>query len=375
MIIDITERKLAEQALESADRRKDEFLATLAHELRNPLAPLTTATELLGTQLPSDPALEQLRVMIERQLEHLTRLVDDLLDTSRITTGRIVLRRETLDMRGVIRHSLETSEPLMRARGHRLVSVGPDEPVHVHGDAVRLAQIVTNLLNNAAKFTPPGGCIELSLEEDGRDAVVSVRDDGIGIAREALPHLFDRFIRVDEPRDDGSLGLGLSLVKRLVELHDGSVEARSEGAGQGAAFVVRLPLAGEAGATADAIQAGLPPTARRILVVDDNEDAATSLALLLQHAGHDVRETRDAQSALELAGRFAPDVVLLDIGLPDMDGWELARALRAQSVGGDLKLIAISGYGQNTDRRRSLEAGIDRHLTKPVDYAQIAKCL
>ena len=374
-IIDITERKLAEQALESADRRKDEFLATLAHELRNPLAPLTTATELLGRRLPTDPALEQLRLMIERQLEHLTRLVDDLLDTSRITTGRIVLRRQRVDMRDVIGHSLETSGPLTRKRGHSVVSAQPDAPVHVDGDAVRLAQIVTNLLNNAAKFTPPGGRIELSLEEDGRDAVVCVRDDGIGIAAEVLPHLFDRLIRVDQPRDDGSLGLGLSLVKRLVELHGGSVEARSDGAGRGAAFVVRLPLALEIAAAADTPQRGLPPAARRILVVDDNEDAATSLSLLLRHAGHEVRETRDARSALELASRFEPDVVLLDIGLPDMDGWELARALRAQALGGDLKLIAISGYGQHADRRRSLDAGIDRHLTKPVDYAQIAKCL
>ena|GEM_PF-928891 len=378
-IIDITERKLAEQELENADRRKDEFLALLAHELRNPLAPLTTATELLG-RLPSDDKLDELRRMIERQLNHLTRLVDDLLDTSRITTGRIVLRPRRVDLREIVRHSLETSRSLIESRGHEVDCVEPDEPVFVDADAVRLAQVVTNLLNNAAKFTPPGGRIELSIEPQDAEAVIAVRDSGVGIAPESLPHLFDRRKRVDAPREDAGLGLGLSLVKRLVELHGGTVRALSEGPSCGATFVIRLPLAGDAVEHADAKSAPSaspedePPT-RRILIVDDNDDAARSLALLLSHAGHDVRAVRDASSALEAAASFEPDVVLLDIGLPDMDGWELARKLRAQACKPDLKLIAISGYGQKADRRRSRDAGIDYHLTKPVDYAAIAACL
>ena len=376
-IIDITERKLAEQELESADRRKDEFLALLAHELRNPLAPLMTATELLG-RLPSDQKLDELRRMIERQLKHLTRLVDDLLDTSRITTGRIVLRRRRVDLREIVRHSLETSRALIESRGHEVDCAEPEEPVFVDADAVRLAQVVTNLLNNAAKFTPPGGRIELRIERRDADAVIVVRDTGVGIAPESLPHLFDRKKRIDEPHEDAGLGLGLSLVKRLVELHGGTVEAMSEGLSRGATFVICLPAAGEAAADVmappPAPRTDMPPS-RRILIVDDNDDAAQSLALLLSHAGHDVRAVRDARSALDSVRTFKPDAVLLDIGLPDMDGWELARKLRAQIARPDLKLIAISGYGQKADRRRSRDAGIDHHLTKPVDYAAIAACL
>jgi len=374
-IIDITERKLAEQALEAADRRKDEFLAMLAHELRNPLAPLTTATELMR-RLPTDPALTELRVIIERQLEHLTRLVDDLLDTSRITTGRIVLRREIVDLRDAVRHSLETVKPLIESRRHALAAALPDEPVGVDADPVRLAQIFTNLLNNAAKFTPSGGRIELSVERHGGDAVVTVRDNGMGIAAEALPHLFDPRRRIDGRHDDAGLGIGLSLVKGLVELHGGTIEARSDGAGRGATFVVRLPCATDAQPLPVAGRHGAPrPPRRRILIVDDNHDAATSLARLLEHAGHEVRDVRDGRSALDIVRAFEPEVVLLDIGLPDMDGWQLARALRQDAAIGPIKLIAISGYGQAADRRRSRDAGIDQHLTKPVDYASIAACL
>ncbi|MBN1239526.1 MAG: PAS domain S-box protein, partial [Gammaproteobacteria bacterium] len=241
-IIDITERKLAEQALENADRQKDEFLAMLAHELRNPLAPMRTALELMGRLLPEDDRLRDLRRTAERQLHHLTRLVDDLLDTSRITTGKIVLKTERLDLRGVIRHSLETSGPLLASRGHKVVTRLPEGPLDVDGDAVRLSQIVTNLLNNAAKFTPSGGRIELDLERDAGEATIRVRDNGIGIAPEALPKLFDRSMRVDDARGDEGLGLGLSLVKRLAELHGGSVAAHSDGLGRGSEFVVRLPL-------------------------------------------------------------------------------------------------------------------------------------
>src|SRR5690606_18794562 len=283
-IIDITERKLAEQALESADRRKDELLAMLAHELRNPTAALTTATELLG-RLTSDETIDELRQMIERQLNHLTRLVDDLLDTSRITTGRIILQRRRIDLRDILRHSLETSRPLISSRGHEVSCVEPGEPVLVEADPVRLAQVVTNLLNNAAKFTPPGGRIELRVDRRDNEAVVAVHDSGVGIAPESLPHLFDRQRRVDEPRHDAGLGLGLSLVKRLVELHGGTVEAHSEGLSRGATFVIRLPLApGSADADAELPDAAERASSRRILVVDDNDDAAASLALLLSHA-------------------------------------------------------------------------------------------
>ena len=374
-IIDITERKLAEQALEAADRRKDEFLAMLAHELRNPLAPLTTATELMR-RLPADPALTELRTIIERQLEHLTRLVDDLLDTSRITTGRIVLRREVVDLRDAVRHSLETVRPLIESRRHALAVALPDAPLCVDADPVRLAQIFTNLLNNAAKFTPSGGRIELSVEKREGDAVVTVRDNGIGIAAEVLPHVFDPRRRVDERHDDAGLGIGLSLVKGLVELHGGTIAACSDGAGSGAAFVVHLPCSQAARhRPARALDDGEPRVPRRrILIVDDNDDAASSLARLLEHAGHEVRDVRDGRSALDIVRAFEPEVVLLDIGLPDMDGWQLARALRADAIG-PIKLIAISGYGQAADRRRSRDAGIDQHLTKPVDYASIAACL
>lgn len=373
-IIDITERKRAEQALEAAYRRKDDFLAMLAHELRNPLAPLTTAAELLR-RLPPDGELENLRQMIERQLEHLTRLVDDLLDTSRITTGRIVLRRGIVDLRDVLHHSLETSRPLVASRRHELVAQLPSEPVHVAADPVRLAQIFTNLLNNAAKFTPSGGRISVTADVRGGEVAVTVTDSGVGIARESLPHLFDPLKRADPPRDDAGLGLGLSLVKRLVELHEGTVEAGSDGQGRGATFTVRLPCSSGETPPADAKVSTPRLPRRRILIVDDNDDAASSLSQLLRHAGHEVCDVRDGASALAAARSFAPDVVLLDIGLPDMDGWELARALRAESAIGDAKLIAISGYGQAADRRRSREAGIDRHLTKPVDYASIAACL
>ena len=374
-IIDITERKLAEQALEAADRRKDEFLAMLAHELRNPLAPLTTATELMR-QLPADPALTELRKIIERQLDHLTRLVDDLLDTSRITTGRIVLRKEIVDLRDAVRHSLETVRPLVEARRHALVATLPDGPISVDADPVRLAQIFTNLLNNAAKFTPSGGRIELSVERLDGNAVVTVRDNGMGIVAAALPHLFDPRKRIDEPHDDAGLGIGLSLVKKLVELHGGAIEAHSAGAGQGATFVVRLPcMKVMPTRAADGRGRDLQAPRRRILIVDDNDDAASSLAKLLEHAGHEVRDVRDGRSALDIVREFAPDVVLLDIGLPDMDGWELARALRSDERIGPIKLIAISGYGQAADRRRSRDAGIDQHLTKPVDYASIAAWL
>jgi len=374
-IIDITERKLAEQALELSDRRKDEFLAMLAHELRNPLASLMTASELLG-HLPHDETLDELRRMIQRQLNHLTRLVDDLLDTSRITTGRIILQRRRVDLRSIVRHSVETCRPLIESRAHEVVSVEPKEAVIVDADPVRLAQVVTNLLNNAAKFTPPSGRIELRIEVQDADAVVIVRDSGVGIAPDSLPHLFDRQKRVDEPREDGGLGLGLSLVKRLVELHDGTVEAQSEGLDRGATFIVRLPVVKDAtAAPLEPPRAAADAPPRRILIVDDNDDAASSLALLLSSAGHEVRDVRDARSALEVAREFEPNVVLLDIGLPDMDGWELARKLRAANIVPDLKLIAISGYGQKADRRRSRDAGIDHHLTKPVDYAAIAACL
>lgn len=373
-IIDITERKLAEQALEWADRRKDEFLALLGHELRNPLAPLTTAAELLA-RLPTAPGLDELRRMIERQLGHLTRLVDDLLDTSRITTGRIVLRKEAVDLRDVVWHSLETSQPLIQSREHELVTMLPDEPVRIDADTVRLAQVFTNLLNNAAKYTPRGGRIELAVELDDGVASVTVQDTGVGIPPEALPHLFDPVKRVYEPRPDAGLGLGLSLVKRLVELHGGDVDVRSEGHGCGATFAVRLPCAAPGKGRSGERVVDIEPSRHRILIVDDNDDAASSLARLLEHEGHEVRDVRDAASALAVARSFQPNVVLLDIGLPDMDGWQLARALRAEPSTRHVKLIAISGYGQLADRQRSREAGIDRHLTKPVDYRSIAACL
>ncbi len=383
---DVTERRQLEQELRLraeklalADRRKDEFLAVLGHELRNPLAPIRTAVQLLGLPEAPEPDRQWARQVIARQVGQLTRLVDDLLDVSRISQGKVQLRRGPVELAEVVGRAVETSRPLLEARKHRLTKLLPAEPVWVEADQARLTQVIANLLNNAAKYTAEGGHVWLTAERRGAEAVIRVRDDGIGMAPEVLPHVFDLFAQADEAVDraEGGLGIGLTLVKRLVELHGGTVEANSAGPGSGSEFVVRLP-AGQPPPPTPAEtapgQAAAPP-GRRILVVDDNQDTAQTLALLLQLQGHETRAAYDGAAALETARGFRPDVVLLDLGLPRMDGYEVARRLRSQPGAAPLFLVALTGWGQAEDRRRTREAGFDCHLVKPVDAAELQNLL
>ncbi|MES1244278.1 MAG: ATP-binding protein [Acidobacteriota bacterium] len=369
-------RERAEQLAE-ADRRKDEFLATLAHELRNPLAPIRNALHILRSAGDGKPGDRRLHDMMERQVGHMVRLVDDLLEISRITRGKIELRPEAVEVQAILRSAVDTSRPLLDAAGHTLEISLPDEaqpPLIVEADPVRLSQVVANLLNNAAKYTPTGGRISLTAARDGDDVVISVRDTGVGIPPEMLPRVFELFTQVDRTRkhSQGGLGIGLALVKSLVEMHRGKVEARSAGLGQGSEFVVRLPLLTDAtGASGTGpLAAGLReerPSARRVLIVDDNRDAAESLALLLQFSGYDVQTVHDGLSALRAIDDYRPAVALLDIGMPGMDGYEVARRVREKPELQDIVLVALTGWGQEEDRRRSTQAGFDRHLVKPVD--------
>jgi PAS domain S-box-containing protein len=368
----ITERKRAEEALRLADRRKDEFLAMLAHELRNPLAPIRNAAQVIRLVGTADPNVQRATELVERQVQHMTRLVDDLLDVSRITSGKIKLQKEPVELAAVVGRAVETARPLIEARRHELAVTLPREAVPLEADPTRLAQVIANLLTNAAKYTEEGGHVRLTVEREGGTAVVRVRDDGVGIPSEMLSSVFTLFTQVDRTlaRSEGGLGIGLTLVKSLTELHGGTVEARSEGPGTGSEFIVRLPVARTPQAPdagpADPAGAGRPPP-RRVLVVDDNVDAAESLAMLLRVGRHDVRTAHDGATALQLAGAFRPEVVLLDIGLPRMDGYQVARRLREQEGMGGAVLVALTGYGQDEDRRRSQEAGFDRHLVKPAD--------
>ncbi|HEX5046250.1 MAG TPA: PAS domain S-box protein [Gammaproteobacteria bacterium] len=375
---DITQVKLAEQALREADRRKDEFLATLAHELRNPLAPIRNSVHILRLADGDAATVGHVHEMLERQVSHMARLVDDLMEVSRITRGKVELRKEPVDLAAVLRSAVETSRPLIDAAQQQLVVSLPAEPVTLEADFVRLAQVVANLLNNASKFTPESGGIGLTAQREGAYAVISVRDNGVGIPAAMLPKIFDLFTQVGRThqRTQGGLGIGLTLVRSLVELHGGSVQAWSEGPGKGSEFVVRLPVASEQTAPGDQ-DAGLPQavTPRRILVVDDNQDSADSLSILLGLLGADVRAVHDGAGALAALDSFRPDVMLLDIGMPGMDGYELAREARRRPRGKAITLIALTGWGQEEDRRRSKDAGIDYHLVKPVDLAALERLL
>jgi PAS domain S-box-containing protein len=365
--------------LREADRRKDEFLATLAHELRNPLATVRNALHVL--QLPGtdgEPAARA-RAMMARQVEQLVRLVDDLLDVSRVTHGRIELKRQPVDLAAVVARAVETARPALDAAGHELTVTLPDEPVRAQGDLVRLTQVVGNLLHNAAKYTERGGRVAVSVEREGDEAVVRIRDTGIGIRPEMLSRIFDLFVQSDRAADrvQGGLGIGLTLVRRLVELHGGRVRAHSAGPGQGSEFVVRLPAL-PAAAAAPAADGPAPAGAlprRRVLVVDDNADAAESLAILLRLQGQDVRVAHDGPSGLTAAAAERPDVVFLDIGMPGMDGYEVCRRLRQQPGLNGMVVVALTGWGQEEDRRRSQEAGFDRHLVKPVGIEALREVL
>ncbi|MCO5168145.1 MAG: ATP-binding protein [Planctomycetes bacterium] len=372
---DIDDRVRAEEALREADRRKDEFLSMLAHELRNPLAPIRLALDLLEAD---DPARRRrAREVVARQTEHLTRIVDDLLEVSRITRGKIRLEPQDVDLCDVVNRAVDAVRHLTATRDQALEVRLPPAPLRLRADPVRLGQVLSNLLLNAAKYTPPGGHIEVAAERAGHEVIVRVKDDGVGIPRALLDRVFDLFVQADRTldRSEGGLGIGLTLARRLVEMHGGQIHATSEGPGQGSEFVVRLPLL-----TAEPAAALAPAAphdgeahdgARRVLVVDDNADAADLLCDLLRQEGHQVRVARDGLSALAEVGSFHPDVLLLDIGLPGLDGYEVAARVRGQNDRAQPLLVAVTGYGQASDRRRSLEAGFDHHLVKPVDPTRL----
>jgi PAS domain S-box-containing protein len=375
------ERKTHEQAEALADlhRRKDEFLAMLSHELRNPLAPILNAVQLLRLQRDQSGLQKQACAIIERQIGQLVHLVDDLLEVSRISTGRIHLERERLDMRAIVECGVETVRPLIEQRRHAITVRLPPSPIWIDGDSTRLEQVVVNLVNNAAKYTDEGGHIWLSLQQEGDEAVLQVRDSGVGIAPDLMPRIFDLFTQAERSlaRSQGGLGIGLCLVQRLVEMHGGKVAVYSA-LGQGSEFVVRLPVA-----LTDQPRSPSPPTEKakptgpslRVLVVDDSVDMARSLEMLLRESGHDVRTAHDGPAALETARDYRPNVVLLDIGLPELDGYEVAKRMRQNAVLQDVVLVAMTGYGQESDRRRAREAGFDHHLVKPAGFEQIQKIL
>jgi PAS domain S-box-containing protein len=370
---DIEDHKQAEEALREADRRKDEFLATLAHELRNPLAPIRNSLQILKMPRLDAATVERTREMMERQAEHLVRLVDDLLDVSRVMRGKIELRKEPVELATVIARAVETAKPLIEVQGHRLDIMLPPDSLLLDADPVRLVQVVGNLLTNAAKYSEARGHIRLTAWREGAGVALRVRDTGIGIAPDVLPHVFELFVQADHAsnKSQGGLGIGLTLVKNLVEMHGGNVEAHSDGLGEGAEFVVRLPLlAGqrpEPSAEADGERQDGAAPGHRLLVVDDNRDAALSLAMLLRLQGHEVHVAHDGPSALEVAKSLRPALVFLDIGMPGMDGYEAARRLRQTPGFEKTVLAALTGWGQREDRRRSAEAGFDHHLVKPPD--------
>ena len=364
--------RLYEEARES-DRRKDEFLAMLAHELRNPLAPILNAVQVLKFRGDDRPTLDRMCGMIDQQLHHLCRLVDDLLDVSRITRGKIHLRTEVVDLGFMVDRAVENSRAEIEARRQSLTLRVPDRPVRIEADPTRVDQVVLNLLSNASKYTDPGGAIAVAVALDGEEVAVSVEDNGIGIAPEMLPRVFDLFTQVDGSldRSRGGLGIGLTLVKRLVEMHGGRVEARSGGLGRGSTFTVRFPVAWAAAEVESARPPG-PDPARvgplRILIVDDNVHAAESLAIVVQLWNHDAQVANSGLDALAIADEYRPDLVLLDIGLPGMDGYSVARSLKSRPGFADVRLVAMTGYGREEDLRRSELEGFDRHLVKPIDF-------
>ncbi|MGJ0492073.1 ATP-binding protein [Methylobacter sp.] len=380
---EIAERKRMEQALRETDRHKDEFLAMLAHELRNPLAPIRHALHVLKKQNHPDPTLEWGHMLIDRQVTHMARLLDDLLDVARIIQNKIRLKMERCDLTDIIAHAVEDCLPLIEERKHHLVLSLPDEPQWVEGDATRLEQVITNLLNNAAKYTEENGKITLTVMQTGIHALIRVEDTGVGIAPDLLAHVFDLFTQADRSlaHSQGGLGLGLTLVRRLVEKHGGTVTASSAGIGQGSTFTVRLPLLPANQSVDDSMSTHMNNTSasllpeRRILVVDDYADAAESLTMLLQAEGHEVETADCGIRAIEQARAFRPQVVLLDIGLPDLDGYEVARRLRTLPETRDAVLIALTGYGQAEDRNRSQSAGFDHHLLKPVNFEKLSGLL
>jgi PAS domain S-box-containing protein len=383
---DITERHEMENQLRqvaadlsAADRRKDEFLATLAHELRNPLAPIRNGLQVLKMAGGDVAVIEPCRLMMERQINQMVRLLDDLMDISRISRGKIELRKEQVPMAEVLNFAIESSRTLIEEMGHELTVIVPKTPIIVDADQARLAQVFMNLLNNSAKYSQRGCHIWITAERQGSDVVVSVRDTGIGIPTDKLTSVFDLFSQVDQKLDKshGGLGIGLNIVKRLVEMHDGRIEAKSDGPGRGAEFVVRLPVVVEASVPtlADVEKSAVTRSSLRIQIVDDNRDAADSLAMMLTIMGNETRTAYDGQEGVELAGEFRPDVLLFDIGLPKLNGYEACRLIRQQPWGGKVVMIAVTGWGQEEDRQRSYDAGFDHHMVKPVDPSSLMTLL
>jgi signal transduction histidine kinase/ActR/RegA family two-component response regulator len=368
--VDMTARKDAEDVLREADRRKDEFLATLSHELRNPLAPIRNALELLRRAGPDASVRERALAITERQVQQLVRLTDDLLDMSRITRNKIELRCERIDLRSAISSALETIAPHSHAAGHVVTVNLPTTPLWVYADLTRLAQAFANILNNAVKFTERGGRITISAALEGRDTVVTLNDNGIGIEPAAVPTIFDMFVQIDQGagHTPSGLGIGLALAKRLVELHEGHIDARSAGAGTGTTFVVRLPVAAPPDDQQPVIAVPLAIGRCRVLVADDIPDAAEMMRLIIECMGHEVRIAVDGAQAVEMARQFEPQIALLDIGMPRMDGYEAARQIR-EALGDGVFLVALTGWGQEDDQRRAYAAGFDRHITKPAEPA------
>ena len=374
------QREKIEEELREADRRKDEFLATLAHELRNPLAPIRNGLELIRLGHTNGAVLEQASNIMDRQLAQMVRLVDDLLDVSRITREKLDLHMDRVELSIVLRNAVETSRPLIEAHQHELIVSQSPEAVLLNADTTRLAQVFSNLLNNAAKYTKPGGRITLETQNQDGWVEVRVRDNGTGIPKEMLGRIFEMFAQVGRAleRSQGGLGIGLTLAKRLVEKHGGTIEARSDGLGAGSEFIVRLPTA-EANHVSKPATSGEQPAefvgSRRVLVADDNVDSANSLGMMLQATGHEVRTAHDGAEAVRFAEEFRPDVAILDIGMPKMNGYDAAQRIRAEDWGKAIVLIALSGWGQEDDKRRSREAGFDTHLTKPVDFKTLRNLL
>ena len=385
IVRDITERKRLEDNLRrlaadlsDADRRKNEFLATLSHELRNPLAPMSNMLEVVKRAEGDTEILQQAHDTIERQLGQMVRLVDDLLDLNRITHDRLELRRSEVELSSVIQQAVEVARPLIDAAGHALTVDLPDEPIYLNADRARLAQVFGNLLNNSSKYTRPNGAIALTAKQIADEVVVTVRDNGAGIPQDKLNSIFDMFMQVDQTADraQGGLGIGLTLVKRLAEMHGGSIEAKSAGEGEGSEFVVRLPVLTKPTEVTQPEPSVAPePPQRRILIVDDNQDSADSMAMLLEITGNKTYMAHDGVEAIEAIETHRPQVVLLDIGLPRLDGHEVCRHVRQQPWGKDIVMIALTGWGQDDDRRKSLEAGFNGHLVKPVDYDQLMELL
>jgi PAS domain S-box-containing protein len=382
---DVTERKRLEDNLRrlavdlsNADRRKNEFLATLAHELRNPLAPMSNMLEVVKRADGNNEVVKRAHETLERQLDQMVRLVDDLLDLNRVTHDRLELRRTEVELSSVIQQAVEVARPLVDSAGHHLTIDLPDEPVYLYADQARLAQLFGNLLNNSCKYTRPEGTLSLSAKRDGDEVVVSVKDNGAGIPPDKLDSIFDMFMQVDRTSDrsQGGLGIGLTLVKRLTEMHGGSIEARSAGEGQGSEFIVRLPVLNRSGVAAQTgpVESDSQPQ-RRVMIVDDNRDSADSLAMLMEITGNKTYMAHDGVEAVAAIEKYRPEVVLLDIGLPGLDGHEVCRRVREQPWGKDIVMIALTGWGQEDDRRRSEEAGFNGHLVKPVDYDMLLELL